>query len=117
MIQFTAADFGQRFDELAGTDEASVQAKLQAARSYVDEATFGADAREALMLYTAHLVAQADASRRAGAQVVEERVGDVNRKFATDPANAEIGGTGYKDQFSALCRKVSAGGFFAAGSC
>ena len=117
MIQFTAADLGLRFDELAGTDEASVQAKLQAARSYVDEATFGADAREALMLYTAHLVAQADVSRRAGAQVTEERVGDVNRKFANDPANAKIGGTGYLDQYDTLCQKVSAGGFAATGSC
>ena len=117
MIQFTATDLGLRFDELAGTDEASVQAKLQAARTYVDEPTFGADAREALMLYTAHLIAQADVSRRAGAQVTEERVGDVNRRFANNPADSDISRTGYLDQYERLCLKVSAGGFAATGNC
>ena len=115
MIQFTGTDLGYRFRELTGTDEGAVQASLQAARSYVDEATFGADAREALMLYTAHLLAQSDPVRRGGAQVTEERVGDVSRRFAEDKNNAEIDLTGYLVQFRRLAQKVSAGGFAATG--
>ena len=116
MIQFTGADLALRFRELTGLDEGAVQACLQGARSYVDEAEFGADAREALMLYTAHLIALGDPSRRAGVAVSEERVGDVNRRYAQDPNSDETDMSGYLIQWRRLANKHEIGGFAGGGA-
>ena len=104
--------FAPEFTDVA---DAIVNTWLGWAPGYVAPTVFGANADQATMLWTCHVLTRtADGAAVSGGAVTKDQVGPASRENAAPSgfmAMTDWGSSGYGQQLLVLARRYTAGGF------